>query len=108
MRNKAKVTGVYGGECRYRRQDPCEKASVTQTMKPSLVDDFFKSCGLILDELESNELIEEMRLKICRTVTNEFYRRLTEYLKRLKADITNTKRFSRPKAFGGSGSTMPI
>ncbi len=102
MRNKAKVMGVYGGECRYRRQDPCEKASVTQTMKPSLVDDFFKSCGLILDELESNELIEEMRLKICRTVTNEFYRRLWQaddgILKTLESGYNKYKAILSPES----------
>ena len=101
MRNKAKVTGVYGGECRYRRQDPCENATVTQTMKASLVDDFFKSCELILDELKSDELFGEMHLKICRTITNEFYRRLwqaeDEILKKLESGYNKYKASLSPE-----------
>ncbi len=75
MRAKPTVTGVYGAECRYRREDPAVRASVTQTMKPSLVSDFITACEMILAVLEDG-LVSEMQVKICRTITNEFYRRL--------------------------------
>ncbi len=76
MKGRPVITGVYSAECKYRREDPAVRASVTQTMKLSLVSDYFTSCSLVLDALDSDELRNEMRLKICRTVTNEFYRRL--------------------------------
>ena len=76
MKRRCKVAGVRLAECRYRRLDPSEGRSVTQTMKISLVRDFFTSSEMILSSLESEELKTEMKVKICRTVTNEFYRRL--------------------------------
>lgn len=70
------VTGIPGAKCRYRRNDPSLNASVTQTMSDRQVDDFIKANAMMLDRIEDEALKNEMRIKICRTIKNEFLRRL--------------------------------
>jgi len=88
MKMQPKITGVYSAVEKYRRTDPAEFRSVSQSIRTELIEDYEKSMQIILDRVNASfengfgkgvdkeEYFQEIYRKICSTYINEFYRKI--------------------------------
>ncbi len=79
MKANPKISGVKGALTGYRRANPKESPSVTQSISERKISDYFTSCDIIENAIKDKvtaKYLNEFYYKVSSTIINEFYRQL--------------------------------